>query len=135
MAKRFMFVCIGIFALAGAFHLGAQYGNAEYVDPFSTGIVAHWDGSQRFALLDNGEVWSFKLSPPQGWVREDIRYDPPVQVSQVKFISDFLVIDAGNQAWYYSEPAGWVNYGPPTGGVATEPSTWGNIKSKWYEEE
>ena len=134
MAKRFMYICLGILALVTTFHIGAKYGHAEYVDQSATGIVAHWQGSERFALLDNGEVWAFDQNPPCGWIREDIRYDPPIPPSQIKFISDWFVISDANEAWYYTSPTGWINYGAPPGGATlTQPTTWGKIKAEFGE--
>ena len=69
MAKRFMYVCLGLLALVLAFHLGARYGRAEtIVDQSSTGIVAMFTGRAGPAidvLLDNGEVWSYWIGA--GW--------------------------------------------------------------------
>ena len=56
MAKKFMYVCIGVLALAGALHLGAHSGSAGYVDHSRTGVVAYFRGT---VLLDNGETVSY----------------------------------------------------------------------------
>jgi hypothetical protein len=50
MAKKFMYVCLGMLALVLAFHLGAQYGQAEYVDHSTTGVI----GAE---LSYNGDSW------------------------------------------------------------------------------
>ena len=59
MAKKFMFACIGIMALAVAFHIGAEYGKASIVDHSTSGVVALLTGSGKQVLLDNGELWNF----------------------------------------------------------------------------
>ena len=40
MAKKFMYVCIGIMALAVTFHIGAEYGKASIADLSADGVVA-----------------------------------------------------------------------------------------------
>ena len=58
MAKKFMYVCLGILALVLAFHLGARYGEAGYVDRFADGMVARGGGyamTTGYFLLSNGE--------------------------------------------------------------------------------
>ena len=129
MAKKFMFVCIGIMALAVTFHIGAQYGKAGFVDHTSTGIVAVQ--STGHMLLDNGEVWFFHDGGPS-WTRKS-EFDLPVSVSQVRFwLNEKEFVSVQNDVWYRSDLSlECVNYGPPPGGVATEPSTWGKVKAKF----
>ena len=62
MAKKFMFVCLGLLALAVTFHLGAQYGQAGYVDHSTTGIVSaygNYPDQYTHVLVDNGQIWSY----------------------------------------------------------------------------
>lgn len=133
MAKKFMYVCIGIMALAVTFHIGAEYGKASIVDHSMTGIVAEgFHPSFGYCvLLDNSEVWrALSTSPGWGHLTE---YDLPIPVTQVKFWpapTHFYTVD--NEFWY-KEGSEWVNYGAPPGGVATQPTTWGKIKAEWGE--
>jgi len=132
MAKRFMFVCFGILALALAFHLGAQYGHAEYVDPSATGLVAVANTvSGPRALDENGTWWRWAGSyhvwdPVQGTLL-------PVPPSEVKFIVDeSMFIAVNNDTWCREgDSYPWVNYGPPSGMTAAQPSTWGSIKAQF----
>jgi hypothetical protein len=123
MAKKFMFVCFGLLALMVTFHLGAQYGQAGYVDHSTTGIVAWMEFMSvggPTVLLDNGEVWNFSGTQ---WVQHS---SPPLPVSQIKFWTTNFVISTANELWF-----GEHNYGAPPGVVATQPSTWGSIKAQF----
>jgi hypothetical protein len=129
MAKKFMFVCVGILALTIAFLLGAQFGQAEYVDPAATGIVAvtqYGSGlvSNSF-LLDNGEIWRWW----DGWVRTNIA-PLPVPLSDIKFFGNTWIVTQANEVWVGSS-TGWTNVGSPGSGTATQPSTWGSIKAQF----
>jgi hypothetical protein len=130
MAKKFMFVCVGILALTIAFLLGAQFGRAEYVEPSATGILAASEYYNRtYVLTDNGVFgWN---EADRGWYLPDNGL--PMPVSQVKFlIHSGAFISKANDLWYYDGYA-WVNEGPPPGGAPTptEPSTWGSIKARF----
>jgi hypothetical protein len=128
MAKKFMFVCIGIMALAVTFHIGAEYGKASIVDHGATGIIA---ASGLDVLLDNGEVWHFYGTYGKNW-GPTYDYNPPVPVSEIKFWADYRTLYTyANEVWFYDNE--WVNYGPPGGSALTHPTTWGKIKAEWGE--
>jgi hypothetical protein len=131
MAKKFMYVCLGILALTAAFHLGARYGQAGYVDHSTTGIVAaevRSDGDV-YVLLDCGEVWEWNRGN-QEWSQH---VSAPIPVSEIKFWHQLGVIDTNNQLW--EEVGGqWFNRGtPPIGASSTHPTTWGRIKAEFGE--
>ena len=131
MAKKFMFVCFGLLALAVTFHLGAQYGQAGYVDHSTTGVVSAIFDSVNWTavLMDNGQVWRGDAG---GRWEFQPRYSPPIPVSQVKFWGYYWVISENNDLWAaHSYDAGWSNVGSPPGGVAVQPSTWGSIKAQF----
>ena len=127
MAKKFMYVCLGILALAVAFHLGAQYGRADYIDHSASGIVAAFNGgvANPKVLLENGEIWSFVSLPPY-WEQDNDLHGSivvPLPVSQIKFIdSNQLCFDLNDNAWLRTQD-GWVNCGPPPGYSSTHPTT------------
>ena len=129
MAKEFMYVCLGILALIAAFHLGAQYGQAEYVDHSTTGAVgAELSGNgDSFLLLDNGEVWHWNEGN-QEWVAH---ISPPIPLSQIKFWIERVIVDSADQVWVYSGGQ-WLNRGAPPGGATlSHPTTWGQIKAEF----
>ena len=126
MAKRFMYVCLGILALAVAFHLGAQHGSASIVDHAMTGIVAQQD---HWVLLDNGETWGCS-DETQEWSLYACQL--PVPLSDVKFWQAHRIVTNGNDFWRCISGT-WVNLGSPPGLVSTQPTTWGAIKAEFGE--
>jgi hypothetical protein len=136
MAKKFMYVCLGILALTLAFHLGAQYGKAEtMVDQSGTGIVAVYTqraGPAIDALLDNGEVWSYWMGA--GWEHSPSGYDTPIAPSEIKFWTLTRFVSQSNELWVHGGGV-WTNYGaPPTGPSLTQPTTWSRIKAEFGDE-
>jgi hypothetical protein len=132
MAKKFMYVCLGILALSVAFHLGAEYGSASIVDHAATGVIAH---SSQFVLLDTGEVWRCEDDPFGTWTQY-VECTPPVAVSQIKFWGPYAVVTQSNEVWIYFESgphSGWNSFGTPPGSVSTQPATWGQIKADFGE--
>jgi hypothetical protein len=132
MAKKFMFVCIGILALTVAFLLGAQFGRAEYVDHSTSGIVsARIGGGGAQCLLDNGQVW--EVGPGYPWTLCDAPAFP-CPVSEIKFWggvgAETPFVDNNNEFWWH-DGFRWRNEGAPPGGLATQPSTWGSIKAQF----
>jgi hypothetical protein len=123
-------VCLGILALAVAFHLGAQYGQAHYVDHSTTGVIGaevHGDGDG-FLLLDNGEVWHWNEGN-QEWYPD---VSPPMPVSEIKFWHHGTLVDMNNQIWH-QVGGEWYNRGIPPGLVAAQPTTWSQIKAGFGE--
>ena len=127
MAKKFMYVCIGIMALAVTFHIGAEYGKASIVDHSATGIIAQQD---HWVLLDNGETWGCS-DETQEWSLAECQL--PVPVSDIKFWQAHRIVTNENDFWRCISGGTWVNYGSPPGLVSTQPSTWGKIKGEWGE--
>ncbi|MFH1312367.1 MAG: serpin family protein [Candidatus Eisenbacteria bacterium] len=79
MAKKFMYVCLGILALVVAFHVGARYGEAEtYADHNSGGIIALHSSE---VLLHSGEVWGCDRQVA-GWTRRT-GSEPPIPSSEI----------------------------------------------------
>ena len=126
MAKKFMYVCFGLLALAVAFHLGAQYGRADYVDHSTTGVVSGGAGK---VLLDNGEVWTYDDSEFT-WV---YNYTLPVPISKIKFASGDYFVDTFNQMWRHDPDGTWFNCASPPGVTSTHSTTWGEIKAQFKD--
>ena len=128
MAKKFMYVCVGLMALAVTFHVGAMYGRADtHVDHETSGIIAYTALNDiSYVLLDNGEVWMWDRY--SGWMLLQ-ETTLPVPISQVKFWSAYSLITYDNELWAWG-----FNYGaPPTGPTPTSPTTWGKIKVEFQE--
>ena len=127
MAKKFMYVCLGILALAVAYHLGAQSGEASYLDHSMTGVVAA-DGN--FILLDNGEVWD--RTPSQDDWMPHPHLAPPVPLADIKFWGPGAIVTQADDLWMYDDGQ-WVNFGAPPGYSLTNPTTWSRIKAEFGE--
>ena len=100
MAKRFMFVCLGLLALAVAYHLGAAKAESNTGSPFVSLCSYNSAGTTGvfLALTEDGTIYIARPSSyPWG--------DPFPQ---------------------------WQVWGQiPTGGTATQSSTWGQIKAQF----
>lgn len=128
MAKRFMYVCVGLLALTSAYLIGARHAGGSIVEHSFTGIIAH---SGQWVLMDNGEVWRCQDDPFGTWDRYP-QLDPPVEVSQIKFWWPTAVVTYSNEVWFYFEThGGWTNFGTPGGDVARQPTTWSRVKARF----
>jgi hypothetical protein len=68
-AKIFMFVCIGLLALAGIFHLVAADAVAQSPDPGA--VVSGWYNisiASNFVLTANGDLYRASSSYPDQWL-------------------------------------------------------------------
>jgi hypothetical protein len=133
MAKKFMYVCLGILALVVAFHLGARHGSASIVDHSTTGIVAAYADEYDdwcWVLMDSGDVWRWNTI--SGWLHST-NYTVPVPVSEIKFWSFGIFVTTDNELWR-GEGGVWQNIGsPPAGPTLTQPTTWSRIKAGFGE--
>ena len=102
MAKRFLCVCLGLLALAVAYHLGATKAESYSGSPFVSLCTSTQAGSTQayFALTEDGTIYTAFV----GIIYPDTPF-PPWQV--------------------------WGQI--PTGGTATQSSTWGQIKAQFKE--
>ena len=130
MAKRFMYVCIGIMALAVTFHIGAEHGRASVVDHSLSGIIAsHREGSLFAVLMEDGQVWRFNGSE---WSLSD--NPPPLDPSEIKFWHATYFVTYAEELWHIPPGGSWTNHGSPPGGpTGNQPSTWGQIKAERAE--
>jgi hypothetical protein len=68
MAKRFMFVCLGLLALAVAYHLGATKAESYSGSPFVSlcGLTYSGTTSYLYALTEDGTIYSTGAATPWG---------------------------------------------------------------------
>jgi hypothetical protein len=118
-ARNFMFVCIGLLALAMAYHLGSRSTYAAY-DPEVRGRIIGVRGDE---CVDRfGEAWHLD---GDGWVRQE-GADLPVPISDVKFLGERILITVNDHGWYY-DSGKWVLVGEfPSDRVLPEGETWGS---------
>lgn len=131
MAKKFMYICIGIMALAVTFHIGAEYGKASIVDHTMSGVVAaaKGGGSSYGLLLDSGEVWYYNILTDT-WTQDA---SVPVTLSEIKFWHSAWFVTYSDEIWQRSDGVYSRIGAPPTGPTPTQPTTWGKIKAEWGE--
>jgi hypothetical protein len=56
MAKRFMYVCLGLLALVVAFHLGATSAESTAEGPFVS-LVSEWQWGYMLAMTGQGDIY------------------------------------------------------------------------------
>ena len=81
MAKRFFFVCAGMFLLALAYHLGAMNARAQAPGNPVVGIV-HTDTSVLFAVTANGDVFCNTSNGLAPWERRQNIFSGPTPAQQ-----------------------------------------------------
>jgi len=68
MAKKFMFVCLGILALAVAYHLGASSAQSQATGTFVSLAAGPGDGSsEMYALTSDGDFYGMSMSNMRAW--------------------------------------------------------------------
>ena len=136
MAKRFMYVSIGLLCLVTAYQLGAERAKADW-DPQAPGQIIGANGPDQAVYTEDGTAW---LVDPNGggWVRAR-DYEPswdldlPVPAEEVKFLSESVLITKTDEAWWFGwGPDEWTYVGPfPGGPVSQEARSWGSTKGQF----
>jgi hypothetical protein len=68
MAKRFFYVCLGLLALAAAYHLGASSAQSQATGTFVSLAPGPGDGSREmYALTSNGDFYGMSMSDMRVW--------------------------------------------------------------------
>lgn len=135
MAKKFMYVCLGILALAGAFHLGAARGQATMQTSdiaVATGTIGHgqliplpyysdgtlatqdectWVVIPRILHTGHNNTYGFECRPNP---------DRTVYFRQVTAHGQF-----------FDSTAQYLIIAVRGGATATQPTTWGQIKAEF----
>lgn len=131
LARRFLYVSLGILALSIAYHLGVASARADWHLAASgsiKGLAAIW------AHDDAGQAWELRSS---GWLRRPER-DLPMPVSDVKFMDGgYSLITVSDEGWVYSDGTGWISCGSFPGSATgvqsprVEESRWGKLKGSF----
>ena len=128
MAKRFMYVSVGVLFLVAAYQLGVERARADWDISVSGQIVG---GDHYFWYTASGEAWYVDGS---GWSRAS-GGDLPLPGTDVKFLyrdySTANLVTHDDVAWFWEASQGWTNMGPfPGGPVALDEESWGSVKAK-----
>jgi hypothetical protein len=79
MAKKFMYVCLGILALAAAYHLGAESACSTLAN---RAVMFSMDQGGFYVMTDTGEIWGYSHSSGVWTHLVTWPYDPPTQTRQ-----------------------------------------------------
>jgi hypothetical protein len=129
MAKRFMFVCFGLLALALAYHLGAKNASAQ-APPY------HFVGWGNLVVVGD-QAWQLGAG---GWTQRFPQDLPPVPPSTLVWWEDqprgaggMIALTENGEGWSSGGPGGWVSVGfPPGGPTPTRQQSWGQVKAKYH---
>jgi len=136
MKRAFYFsgtlLCLSLTLLIG-FHLGVQKAEADF-NP-SGFIVGGISSSDAYVLTSNGEMWKYQ-NPNGPWVQETV-FTVPMATSSIKLWMLHNIVTTSDEVWQHQGET-WVNIGTPPGGVVgvpTNPTTWGQLKNKYQEDD
>lgn len=123
-AKAFAYTCFGILCLVAASKM--LLGSRAEADINPAGSIHGLAPSCNGLLTTQGEFYQWSAN-------ELVRVphlDPPLPLSEIAMWGGTSFVTTAGDLWAY--PGGsWVNFGPPPGGgVRTQSSNWGEVKSK-----
>ena len=126
MARKFFYVCAGIFLLALAYHLGAQSARAQ-------GQVLEGPSASAFTASINRVLWyvtsdgTHPVTPPIPGTSPVVATDGGPNTGQV-------VLANGDCYWKPANGTDWVLYGNLLAGSGPTPAkqgSWGQLKAKY----
>ena len=125
MAKRFMYVAIGILCLVAAYQLGAERARADA----SAGTMIHTLGHNGWVLDTAGQVWN--ITRENCWERTPT-WDLPVPLSDVAMWDNHALITTSGIAWRHDGVSDWIECGPHPGGpISLDQKSWGSVKGNF----
>lgn len=142
-AKKFFYVCAGIFLLAGAYTIGARNARADLRT--STGyILGFWNGngpgSPAYALRSDGTIW---IKSGSGWQQAAPPFAPvPFPIDGAILGTQFTVMTQDGHIWTAGTIGGpgcgiaacWSqdpDFIPPPPSVAVQGKTWSGVKDTY----
>jgi len=127
LMKRLMYLSISILCLSVSlligFHFGASTARADY-EPGGI-VIGAQDG---WILTSDGLGWRYS----NGWERQIALDIPSGLVSQMKFWSPSTFVTTSDEV-YIGGPD-WINVGTPGDPTNIEPTTWGQLKGKYEDD-
>ena len=129
-AKKFFYVCAGLFLLALTFHLGARAARAQAAPEF---FVAEVELSA-LAAFPNGDVYG-QNATLTGWQPAgNILGAEPAGRTIVQFDGVTALASSGEVFWSNPPGAPWRNLGKPgMGAVNVERHTLGQLKARFRD--
>ena len=132
MAKRFMYLSIGLLCLVAAYQLGAVNAEAEWDCSAAPGFCGGWAGMwfDSSGLAYSGMVHNGGQREPD--------YDLPVPPGEVAFLegSTFIgyLLTKSGEAWYHDDGGTTTEWQYlttlPGGPVSQQSESWGGVKGR-----
>lgn len=136
MAKRFMYVSIGILAIMVAFHLGAQYSQAVTQTPeiaIDTGLITHGEQVPLPYYADGTQasqeecVWLLSPSVLHTGHNSTLGFFLTADDSRIVHFEQRTI-----EGYYFDSTARYLIVGVREAGpTSTQPTTWGKVKAEW----
>src|SRR5438132_215026 len=127
VAKRFFYVCAGIFLLAVAYHLGARSATAQ-------GSLAECVGFDDYSgsAIINRELWVALNTSP---IRVEKVLGGPVPGTARVVACGYKGVVLENGEVYRNPGGGWEDQGtfPFSGVTAATQETWGGVKARYRQ--
>lgn len=124
MAKKFFYVCSGLFLLLASYHLGAARAVAE---------VGGLRVLSPTAVELGGAIYRLTEGCPPSWVQ--VTDLPPVPVSSIVAFENYYAVTTSGEGWmdYNCTGSGgdWLSAGVPPGAVPGQRESWGAVKQRY----
>ncbi len=138
MAKKFFYVCAGLFMLAMSYQLGAQraaaQGSTQILGAIDVANVSYMTGGTLYGVHLNAYtgIDAPPTSIPIPHSGTLVAADCTVGGSPAVISDAFVVYDDGS-VWQFTPGSGWHTVASMTGGgpTATASATWGQVKSTY----
>lgn len=133
MAKRFMYVSVGVLCLVVAYQVGARDARADWGNFGQiSGVTPGSSTQQDFLFVSSaGEAWMREYA---GWIRR-ADLDLPVPASDVKFLEgmgqgdSYVLVTNDDSIWVWFSGE-WEPSDPlPGGPVSLDEQSWGKTKA------
>ena len=131
--KKLFYFSASLFLLSLSLLIGFHIGvNTARADWNGSGLVV---GAAQLGPYDacmiiaaDGSFWSFDGV----WHGSQSQTPLPIPLTDVAFfVNQNTLIDNSGNAWWFQLGRGWINYGPPPLVTNMQPTTWGNLKTRF----
>ena len=124
-AKAFAYICFGLMCLVLAGK--ALMSSSAHADINPAGSIHGLAPVCNGVLTTSGEVYQWSA----GGMYRMPDLDPPIPLDAIAMWGGSCFVSTAGDLWAYPGGA-WINFGPPPGGgVRTQESSWGEVKSKY----
>ena len=128
MARKFFYVCAGLFLLVASYHFGASSARAQAGVPRAVGDNLIVSGNALYQLTSGG--W-------QPVTASDNGFPLPVQPSDLIAAwappggAVVSIVASSGEGWVERDAAGWQAFGPVPGATGVTETSWGAVKQRY----